>query len=63
MMQWNVMELGQHMADSSCPGPNGHHFADAIFRCIFMNENICIVIEISLQFVHNGPIDNNLALV
>ena len=39
------------------------HFADDIFRRIFMNENFCILSKISLKFVHKGPIDDNLALV
>ena len=37
--------------------------ADDIFRCIFVNEKFCILIEISLKFVPKGPIDNNPALV
>ena len=37
---------------------------DDIFRCIFMNEKFCILIQISLKFVPNrGLIDNNQALV
>ena len=32
--------------------------ADDIFRCIFMNENFCILIKSSLKFVPKGPIDN-----
>ena len=42
------------------PGQNGRHFADNIFRCIFMNEKFCILIKISLNFVPMG--DNNPAL-
>ena len=34
-----------------------------IFKCFFLNENCCILIEISLKFVPNGPIDNKPALV
>ena len=45
------------------PGQNGHHFADDIFRCIFVNEKFCILIKISLKFVPKGLIDNNRALV
>ena len=45
------------------PGQNGHHFADNKFKCIFVNENFCISIEISLNFVLNDPIENKLALV
>ena len=37
------------------PGQNGCHFADDIFRCIFVSEKICILIEISLKFVSKGP--------
>ena len=42
---------------------NGCHFADDNFRCIFANENVCILIKISPKFVPKGPIDNNPALV
>ena len=45
------------------PRQNGCHFADAIFKCIFLNENVWIVIKISLQFVPKGPINNIPALV
>ena len=49
--------------NSSPLGQNGPHFADDIFRCIFVNENFCILIKISLKFVPRGPIDNNQAFV
>ena len=42
---------------------NGLHFTDDTYRCIFLNENVCISIEISLQFEPKGPINNMLALV
>ena len=45
------------------PEQNVHHFADNIFRCIFMNEKFWILIEISLTFVPKGPIDSDSALV
>ena len=35
---------------------NRRHFADNIFKCIFLNENILISIEISLKFIPKGPI-------
>ena len=44
-------------------GQNGRHFADDIFRGIFLSENVCNLIKISLKFVLKGPIDNNQALV
>ena len=37
--------------------------ADDIFKCIFLNGNGRIPIQISLKFVPAGPIDNNPALV
>ena len=37
--------------------------ADDNFKCIFLNEKLCILIQISLKFVPKGPIDNNPALV
>ena len=38
-------------------------FADDIFKCIFLNENDRITIQISLKFVPTSPIDNTPALV
>ena len=32
--------------------------ADNIFKCIFLNENVWILIKISLNFVHKGLVDN-----
>ena len=49
--------------NSSPPGQNDHHFANDIFRCIFVNEKFCSLIKIPLKFVPMGPIDNNPALV
>ena len=43
--------------------PNGPHFADDIFKCIFLNENVLIPIKISMKFVPKGPINNIPALV
>ena len=36
---------------------------DDIFKCIFLNENDRILIQISLKFVPKGSIDNKSALV
>ena len=49
--------------NSSPPGQNGRHFADDNFICIFVNENFCILIKMSLKFVPKGPIDITLALI
>ena len=45
------------------PRQNGSHFPDDIFKCIFLNENLWIFIEISLIFVPKGLINNITALV
>ena len=49
--------------NSSPLGQNGHHFADDIFKCIFMNDKFCILIPISVKFVPKGPIDADPVLV
>ena len=45
------------------PRQSGRHFADAIFKCIFFNENICISLKISLKFVPKVSINNIPAFV
>ena len=45
-------------SNSSFPGQNDRNIADDIFRCIFVNEIICISIKISPKFVPKGLIDN-----
>ena len=45
------------------PRQNGRHFADDIFKCIFLNENVWISIKISLKFVPKGPINDIPTLV
>ena len=49
--------------NSSPPGQNGHHFADNLFKLIFVNENVRISIQISLKFVPKDPINSKSALV
>ena len=45
------------------PRQNGRNFADDIFKCIFVNENVWIPIKISPKFVPKGLINNIPALV
>ena len=45
------------------PRRNEQHFADDIFKCIFLNETVWISIQISLKFVPKVPINNIPALV
>ena len=35
---------------------------DNIFRCIFVNEQFCVLIKILLKFLTKGPLNNNQAL-
>ena len=44
------------------PRQNDRHFPD-IFKCIFLNENVYILIKISLKFVPKSPIKHIPALV
>ena len=52
-----------NMLNNLRPRQNGRHFADDIFKRIFLNENIWIPIKISLKFVPKGSINNIPALV
>ena len=53
-LQWvNILKMRQ----------NGCHYTDNSFKCIFLNENVCISIKISLKLVPKGPINNITALV
>ena len=45
------------------PRPNGRHFAEDILKCILLNENVGILMKISLNIVYRCPIDNKPALV
>ena len=45
------------------PGQDDRHFPDDIFKCIFLNENERISMQISLKFVPKGPINNIPVLV
>ena len=45
------------------PRQNGRQFPIDIFKWIFLNENVWISINISLNFVPNGPINNIPTLV
>ena len=45
------------------PRQNGRHFADNIFKCIFLNENARILLNISLNFAPKFRINDIPALV
>ena len=40
-----------------------NRFPDNIFKCIFLNENVWILIKISLKLVPKGPINNIPSLI
>ena len=44
------------------PRQDLHHFADDTFKRIFGNENVRVLMAISLKFVPKGPINNIQAL-
>ena len=63
---WNCRKhhgFGLLQFNSSPPGQNGGHFAEDIFKCIFVNENVWILIKFSLNIVPDGQINNISALV
>ena len=45
------------------PRQDSRHFTDDIFKCIFLNWNRWISIDITLTFAPRGPINNIPALV
>ena len=55
-LKWHLTHWGGNK------GTPFRHFADDIFKCIFLNGNIWIPIKISLKFVPKGPINNIPAL-
>ena len=54
---------GKYPLNTLRPRQNGCHFADDTYKCIFANENVRILIQISLKLVPEGPINNIPALV
>ena len=55
--------VGDTIVNTLRPRQDGRHFADDIFKCIFLNENVWIPIKISLKLVSKGPINNIPAMV
>ena len=44
--------------NTSRPRQNGRHFAESIFKCIFLNEDVWFPVKISVKFIPKGPINN-----
>ena len=47
----NKQEIFEEILLLLRPGQNGCHFADNIFRCVSLNEEFDILIDISLKFL------------
>ena len=60
---WTPSVIQANRVNTLRPRQNGRHFADDIFKCIFLNENVWIPAKISMKFVPKGPINNIPALV
>ena len=58
-----IKRVSMNHFNSLRPRQNGRHFADDIFKCIFLNENVWIPIEMSLKVVSKSQINNIPALV
>ena len=56
-------EIGSFAFNTLRPRQNGRRFADDLFKCIFLNENARISLEISLKSVPKVQINNIQALV
>ena len=58
-----LLDIHSVTVNTMKPIQNGRHFADDIFKCIFLNQNVWISLNISLKFVSKGPINNIPALI
>ena len=60
LMLWDAL---YYKLNTLRPRQNCRHFADDIFKCIFLNENVLISLKVQLKFVPNVRINNNPALI
>ena len=63
LMKLSVEWMLNYVLNTLRQRQNGRHFADDTFKCIFLNENVRILIKISLKFVPKGPINNIPSLI
>ena len=63
MQQWTCPSPTHCPLNTWRPTQNGRRFADDVFKCIFLNANVCISFKISLKFVPRVPINNIPVLV
>ena len=59
----HISSTSKRWVNTLRPRQNGRHFADDVFKCIFLNENVWISLKISLKFVPEGLINNIPSLV
>ena len=62
-LHYNVIDSICTVFNTLRPRQNGRHFADSIFECIFLNENVWMVIQISLKFVPQVLINSIVVFV
>ena len=62
-MSGNLWNLHYSRVNSLRPRRDRRHFADDIFKCVFLNENEWTSPRISLKFVHKVRINNIPSLV
>ena len=60
---WGVLQCKVTQVNKLRLTQNGRHLTDDIFKSIFLNENVWILIKISLKFVPKGPFNNITSLV
>ena len=58
-----LISLTHWVLNTLRPRRKRRHLADAIFKCILLNENVLISIKIPLKCIPKGPINNIPALV
>ena len=55
---WHCKDEHHEMLNTLMPRQHGRYFIDDIFKCIFLNENVWILLTISLKLVPKFPINN-----
>ena len=58
-----VIQILWYAFNTLRPTQNGRHFRDAIFKCIFFNENVWICLNILLKFVPKVKSNNITTLI
>ena len=62
LTHWGRDEMAKGVIDTIRPKRDGQHFADDIFKCILLNENISISLRILQKYVLKVRIDSISAL-